>query len=295
MGGTKVHSKYIFTVMRGTILKSFTELQRDYTMPQTQFYRYLQFRHALLPSLKHLATLPEFSPLEAKVFMGDLHERKVSKIYQTLVTHCSSSLHKLKAAWEEDVGPLEDQDWTEAVAAPRGAAIAMRLRLIQFNYLHRVYFTRMRLWKAGLIDSQICLRCERAEGTLLHTVWTCLSLDRFWRGVFACLSEVLSWDLARSPKLALLHIMEGVGGNVHKRHLLLLGLTLAKRGIARAWKAQRAPPISAWKNGLDFCMGLEKPIFIARGCPRKHFSIWKRWADYRGLPLEPVEHDGMSP
>lgn len=101
-----------------------------------------------MPSLEHLDNLPAFSPLEAKVFMGDLAERKISKIYQTLVTHCSPSLHKLREAWVEDVGPLEDPDWTEALAAPRGAAIVVRLRLVQFKYLHRVYFTRVRLWRA---------------------------------------------------------------------------------------------------------------------------------------------------
>lgn len=105
--------------------------------------------------------------------------------------------------------------------------------------------------------------------------------------VLTCLSGVLGWDLPCSPRLILLHIMEGIGGNVYKRHLMLLGFTLAKRDIARAWKAERAPSVSAWKNGLDFCMGLELPIFQARGCPRKHYKIWRRWADYRGLVLEP--------
>lgn len=82
--------------------------------------------------------------------------------------------------------------------------------------------------------------------------------------------------------------MEGIGGNIYKRHLLLLGLTLAKCDIARHWKVVTAPPLTAWKNGLEFSMGLERPIFQARGCPRKHSKIWRRWAEYRGLPLEPA-------
>lgn len=113
-------------------------------------------------------------------------------------------------------------------------------------------------------------------------------------GSFAA-SEVLGWELTRSPKLALLHVMEGIGGHIYKRHLLLLGLTLAKRDIAQAWKAPRAPPITKWKSGLDFCMGLERPIFIARGCPQKHYKSWKRWVDSQGLPLEPIESAAESP
>lgn len=151
-------------------------------MPQSQFYKYLQFRHTLSSSVEGLESLVEFSPLEAKVFMGDLQDRKISRIYQSLVTHCSSTLQKLRGDWEGDLGLLDEEDWTEALAAPRGAAIAVQLRLIQFKYLHRVYFTRMRLWRAGLIASPVCLRCNQEEGTFLHTVWKCSSLDRFWKG-----------------------------------------------------------------------------------------------------------------
>lgn len=276
-------------VMRGAVLKSFQDLQTDFQMPKTQFFKYLQFRHALSPNLEGLTVLAEFSPIEAKVFMGDLQDRKISKIYHTLVTHSSPSLQHLRETWEGDVGPLEGEDWVEALGSPRGAAISVNLRLIQFKYLHRVYFTRARLWRAGLIASPVCLRCKHEEGTLIHTIWHCSALSRFWRTVLTCLSEVLGWDLPCSPRLVLLHILEGIGGNVYKRHLMLLGFTLAKRDIARAWKAERAPSVSAWKNGLDFCMGLEIPVFKARGCSRKHYKIWRRWADYRGLVLEPPQ------
>lgn len=170
--------------MKGRSLKSFQDLQTEFHMPQTQFYRYLQLRHALSPSLEGLESLPEFSPIEAKVFMGDLQDHKISKIYQSLITHCSSTLQKLRRDWEGDVGQLEEEDWMEALIAPREAAIVVRLRLLQFKYFHRVYYTRMHLWRAGLLASPMCLRCSQEEGTFLHTVWHCPSLDRFWRGGF---------------------------------------------------------------------------------------------------------------
>lgn len=106
--------------MRGAVLKSFQDLQTDFQMPKTQFFKYLQFRHALSPSLEGLTVLAEFSPIEAKVFMGDLQDRKISKIYHTLVTHSSPSLQHLRETWEGDVGPLEGEDWVEALASPRG-------------------------------------------------------------------------------------------------------------------------------------------------------------------------------
>ncbi|XP_078542242.1 uncharacterized protein LOC144827957 [Lissotriton helveticus] len=87
-----------------------------------------EFRHALAPNIANLDSLPEFSPIEAKVFMGDLGDKKVSRIYQTLVTHCSSTLLPLRTVWETDVGPMDEDDWREALESPRGTAIAIRLR-----------------------------------------------------------------------------------------------------------------------------------------------------------------------
>lgn len=274
-------------VMKGTVLKSFQQLQTDYAMSKTQFYRYLQFRHALRPQIKDLTSLPAFIPIEDKLFMGDLQDHKVSKIYQSLVTNSPNTLNKLREAWELDLGDMESEDWTEALLSPRETSISMRLRLIQFNYLHRTYYTRERSWKAGLIASSDCLRCGVAEGTWLHTIWLYEKINRFGRAVLAFRVEVLGWELPYDPKFALLHVMTDIGGNIYKRHLLLLGLVLAKRDIARHWKAPMPPPLTAWKNGLNFNMGLELPIFKARWCPRKHKKIWQRWADCRGLELEP--------
>lgn len=92
--------------------------------------------------------------------MGDLHERKISQIYQSLVTNSPTTLEKLSESWEKDLGALESDDWTEALYSPREAAIVVRLRLIQFNYLHRVYHTRVRLWRAKMKASPLCLRCS---------------------------------------------------------------------------------------------------------------------------------------
>lgn len=46
-------------------------------------------------------------------------------------------------------------------------------------------------------------------------------------------TEVLGWELPTSPKLALLHVANEIRGNKYKRNLLFLGLTIAKRDIAR--------------------------------------------------------------
>lgn len=159
-----------------------------------------------------------------------------------------------------------------------------RYRLVQFKYLHRVYYTRMRLWRIGVIQSLVCLRCGNGDGSFFHTVWSCTALQLLWHKVRLCLNEVLGWILPSDPRLFLLHSTDGIGGNRYKQHLLFPALTLPKRDIAQNWKASSPPTIGKWKTDLDRCMGAEIAVFVARGCPKKHRKIW---AAYRGIDLLP--------
>lgn len=129
-------------VLHGRTIKSFQELQNEFNMPQTQFYKYLKFRHGLTPYIKDFKTLPEFNPLEGKLFMGELGDHKITKIYQTLITNSYTTLATLRETWYTDIGSIEDDDWTEALESPRSAAISSCLRFIQFKYLHCAYYTR---------------------------------------------------------------------------------------------------------------------------------------------------------
>lgn len=110
------------TVIRRMTLKSFQELQTEFHMPHMQFYKYLQFRHTLVPYIKDLKMLAEFNPLKGKLLMGELGDHKITKIYQTLITNSHNSLTDLRETWHIEIGPLEDDDWNEALE-PRSTAI----------------------------------------------------------------------------------------------------------------------------------------------------------------------------
>lgn len=217
--------------------------------------------------------------------MGDLGAHKTRQIYQTLTTHSRTTIHRTRSAWEVDIPTLTDDDWTEALASPQYSVVSTRYRLIQFKYLHRTYFTCLRLYKMGVIRSPTCLRCESEEGSFFHTVWSCVALQLFWSGVRSCSEQVLAWHIPADPRLLLLHATEDIGGNRYKRHLLFLGITLAKRDIAQHWKATSPPSVGTWKKAMDRCLSAEIAVFQARGCPQKHKKIWARWATYCGIDL----------
>ena len=100
-------------VERGEI-KSFSTLQEEFSLDNSQFFRYLQLRHTLqqYPSISR--ELEEFNPLEAKLLLGAMGRGGVSRLYRSLVINSPECFSPLRERWESYVGPLEEEDWREA-------------------------------------------------------------------------------------------------------------------------------------------------------------------------------------
>ncbi|KAJ1205838.1 hypothetical protein NDU88_001263 [Pleurodeles waltl] len=90
----------------GSHMRSFQDQQKQYALNKTQFYRYLQLRHALLVHVQTGDTIPEHSPMEAKALMGNMGRGGVSQIYRTLTTVTAGPLGRLRKRWEDWVGPM---------------------------------------------------------------------------------------------------------------------------------------------------------------------------------------------
>ena len=74
-------------VTENGLMKDFTTLQAEYSLDRTQFYKYLQLRHALAPYRHRMEDLAEFNPLEAKLLNGTLGKGGISRLYK----HSSST------------------------------------------------------------------------------------------------------------------------------------------------------------------------------------------------------------
>ena len=145
-------------VVCGGILKSFSEMQEEYDLHKSQFYKYLQLRHALTPYLFPDTEIPEHNPLEAKILLTHMARYNISNIYRSLIIHSPDTFEMLRAAWTADIPHLTSEGWGEALQSPREASIASQFRLIQLKYLHRVYFQRERLQRQGLIGGVLEMR-----------------------------------------------------------------------------------------------------------------------------------------
>ena len=57
-----------------------------------------------------------------------------------------------------------------------------------------------------LCDSELCWRCERSRGTLLH-MYECEKTQNLWENIIIFINKVFGIDLSRSPALCILGIV----------------------------------------------------------------------------------------
>jgi hypothetical protein len=55
-----------------------------------------------------------------------------------------------------------------------------KLRNIYFRLIHNDFFTRVRMKKFKMVDTDSCLRCNMTE-TTRHLLWECNQVSRIWR------------------------------------------------------------------------------------------------------------------
>lgn len=113
---------------------------------------------------------------------GNLGKGGVSRIYRSLVNNGAPTLDALQTHWEGWLGPTEDDDWRDALMAPKTLTSSSKLRLLQLYFLHTAYLTPIRLHKAGLRPNPDCVRCGQAPADFFHVVWGIRSLPSFGLG-----------------------------------------------------------------------------------------------------------------
>ena len=84
----------------------------------------------------------------------------------------------------------------------------------------------------------------------------------------------MGWDMPRDSRLVIL--IENSDNDRCKRALLWLGLVGCE-----------AASLEGWKKGMDNCLSLERPIYMARLCLQMNDKIWNVWGHYRGIQVTP--------
>ncbi len=127
---------------------------------------------------------------------------------------------------------------------------------MQFNIIHRVYYTPERLHKISISYSECCLRCKTEVGTLLHMFWSCSELETYWRNLIQTIDKIVNVRLPSHPRFMLLGD-ESILQFDQRKNLRLVEMALisAKKCIAIQWKSEEPPShIYGLENFRPMCL-----------------------------------------
>lgn len=147
------------------------------------------------------------------------------------------------------------------------------------------------LLKGKSRESPLCPRCLVDTGTLVHMLWKCPKLHRYWAEVISTINSIWNLRLTTDPKLCLLGWLDEEQYTPHTYIAILRTLFLARKLIARKWLSITAPTHTEWITSVNDSLIREQLTYKHRGSPQKFESIWEPWLDTPGLaPLRLVQN-----
>lgn len=265
-------------------LKQFSDLQNEFAIPHSQFFKFLQLRHAYSQEDKELLTpLHSLPPVEI-VGKTETSKGLISIIYKHLLSQLFSK-HPidLKSKWEGDLGPIEPGIWEEILQAIPKVSVSEQHRLSQIYLIHRVYRTPLFLHKIGLRDSPMCNRCCVHPASLLHMMWNCPKLVRYWSDVLSLINMTFSVNIDMDPMTCILGYVEDVMVDAHEKLAIARILFMARKVIAYHWLDSAPPTRQELVNKVNWLLLLERGVYLKRHSPYKFEKMWAKWLDAPGL------------
>ena len=281
------HLVHIFS---GGRLLPFTELQERFGLPQAMYFYYLQLSHAVRTQAGGNPWILSSAPIFQYMTGVTSFRGFISSSYSMLLSSFLPGFPaKVLSSWERDVGTFEEDQWEGALQAVQGCSLNTAQRLSQLFILMRVHYTPARLFRMGLGEDDICPRCARDRGDLIHLMWRCPKLHLYWSGVLDTLTTVFSATISRDPKVCVLGVLDDIQLEDNPRQAIGRALFQARKLILHHWKASEPPKISEWITQMGAMLRMEKYIYQHRGRRGKFDLLWAPWLDTPGLaPLELV-------
>lgn len=201
-----------------------------------------------------------------------------------------------QSRWEGDIGPIESGIWEEILTMVPKISLSEQHRLSQIYLLHRVYRTPLFLHKIGLRESPLCNRCNIHPAGLLHMLWNCPKLVRYWKGVLERINAVFSVSVDDTPLTCILGHVEDLAIVDEGKIAVARSLYMARKVIALHWLDPLPPTVKEFEEKVNWLISLEKGINLKRGRTTKFEKIWSPWLDTPGLaPLRLVRDRALIP
>lgn len=262
-----------------TILKSYQDLETQFNLKKSDFWRYLQIRSSLS---RLLDQLPEQDGVVQTYFKLPRKCQSASMLYKMSSRATLDKNESLRLIWQKDLNDDIDQDlWLKIVSTMGWFTREVRGKLTHYKILHRFYYIPLRLFKMGVLENNLCWKCGNHEGTFIHVIWSCPVIQPFWRQIIRTIEKWLGTTVPESARLCLLGDRSCLP-NVSKGAfaLALTGFILAAKVILRHWKNPNGPAYEEWVKSMTDLASYELLVAKLQNRKEEHLKTWDVFLTY---------------
>lgn len=176
---------------------------------------------------------------------------------------------------------FEDQQWMKIVSESGKFIRECKGKFTQHKIIHRYYWTPVRLNRMGVMNNSLCWKCQKDTGTLIHCLWECPIINRFWSIVVHVLSDGLGKMVPLCPGLCLLGDKERIANMLSdKFSVIIVGVSVAARVILKHWKTSKAPQVKEWVNMMIRMASYECMLYKLNNKDSTAISVWENFWSY---------------
>lgn len=196
--------RFLTQILNRPVLKPFTQLLSEF--PALKGHRFQYIQHAIRYQSRHSNLQLEESTFLESIYSDPEKKGIISRIYIHLLSHIQAP--DLLPCRE--VGAQCWPHWWWAVepnpgSGPLGISISGTETIPP---VHTAQGIAVQLHKWGRRDSPICPKCHAHPGDLIHMLWRCPKLVRYWNCVVTRINSVFQVQLELEPLVCLLGSLE---------------------------------------------------------------------------------------
>ena len=220
--------------------------------------------HDLMTRIQELVQVTRHKKCGASEFYGILRQAQ------------PPHLEGLRLCWEKDVGEQISADkWMKLVASWHGCSWEAQSQLIQYKLFYGNYWTLGKMAKLKLRDSNLCWRCEKEVGTLVHMLYYCEKNANLWEGVVALLNDLLGLQLTKTPALCILGLVPDNNTLTGRQKIWIRLATITGRRITlRHWKSSTRCCFKEWTEQMTRMASYERVTYRVMGREDIFNQVW---------------------
>lgn len=261
-------------LFRGEGMKSFEEVKLEYNLDKSDFWRFLQIRHCILGQVRSILNpQTEIQDLFHTTWMD---KGGASIFYKHIRGAHAPRLEGLKVCWEKDVGEdISTESWEKMVASWHRCSRETQSQLVHYKVLNRSYWTPCKMAKLRLRDSDVCWRCGKESGTLVHLLYYCEKTIYMWDNIIDFLNGMLELSLSKTPSLCILGLLpENVKMSNRMKLWVQFALMTGCRINLRHWKSSASSTYNEWMETMYRMATYERITYRMMGREDMFHKIW---------------------